>query len=120
MASLQELTLQPGSIKPPTIHQMSLAADLLSGIILKYFYAEVSYQYVVNNAKYSDTSKSSFTHTTVGESKYAAGLGYIFKLSRHIAIEPRLFYNIYTASGSPVSSGPVFSIAFHNYLWKHE
>src|SRR3954452_17986230 len=38
--------------------------------ILKYFYTEISYQYVVNKANYSDTSKSSFTNTTVRENKY--------------------------------------------------
>jgi hypothetical protein len=88
--------------------------------ILKYLYAEVSYQFLVANTKSPDPAKTNFMYTTADENKYAGGLGYIFRVSRHLGIEPRLFYNIYTAHGSSISAGPVFSIGFHNYLWKHE
>lgn len=88
--------------------------------ILKYLYAEVSYQYLVHNSGYSDSAKSIFTQTALNENEYAGGLGYIFKLSRHLALEPRLFYDVYTTHGSEISAGPVFSIGFHNYFWKYE
>lgn len=87
--------------------------------ILKYLYAEVSYQYLLHNTASPDSSKS-IIKTSLNENKYAGGLGYIIKLSKHLAIEPRLFYDVYTAHGSEISSGPVFSIGFHNYFWKYE
>jgi hypothetical protein len=86
--------------------------------ILKYLYAEVAYQYLVDNAKSFNSSKSDFVYSTKGENKYEGGFGYIFMLNKHVAIEPRLFYDVYTAGGSSLSAGPVFSIGIHNYFWK--
>jgi hypothetical protein len=88
--------------------------------IMKYLYAEVSYQYLLHNADNTDSLKTRYGQTSFNENKYAGGLGYVFKLSRHLAIEPRLFYDVYTTHGSEISAGPAFSIGFHNYFWKYE
>jgi len=88
--------------------------------ILRYFYAEISYQNLLHNSQQPDSTKPGSVQTVFDENRYAAGLGYIIKLSKHLAVEPRLFYDVYTANGSEISAGPVFSIGFHNYLWKYE
>lgn len=88
--------------------------------LTKYLYAEGSYQYLEHNVQTDDVAKSVITEASFNENKYAGGLGYIIKVSKHLAIEPRLFYDVYTAHGSEISAGPVFSIGFHNYFWKYE
>jgi hypothetical protein len=86
--------------------------------ILKYFYAEVAYQYLVDNTKRPNSTKSDFVYTTTNENKYEGGFGYIFMLNKHVAIEPRLLYDVYTADGHSISAGPIFSIGIHNYFWR--
>jgi hypothetical protein len=86
--------------------------------ILKYFYAEIAYQYLIDNTKRANSTKSDFVYTTTNENKYEGGFGYIFMLNKHVAIEPRLLYDVYAANGATISAGPVFSIGIHNYFWK--
>ena len=86
--------------------------------ILKYLYAEVAYQYLVDHTNRPNSTKSGFVYTNTNQNKYEGGFGYIFMLNKHVAIEPRLFYDIYTAGGTAISAGPVFSIGIHNYFWK--
>jgi hypothetical protein len=86
--------------------------------ILKYLYAEVAYQYLVHNTDRLNSTKPGFVYTTTNENKYEGGFGYIFMLNKHVAIEPRMFYDVYTAGGAAISAGPVFSIGIHNYFWK--
>jgi hypothetical protein len=82
--------------------------------ILHYLYAEASYQYLLlsHNAESEEKTGISYPY----ENKYAAGLGYIIRLNNHIALEPRIFYDVYTSHGSGVASGPVFSIGFNHYF----